>query len=331
MIIGAVAIGAATPAAPDPWRFVPPHPEVGLVMAAAATAYWYALTRLGPRMAPPGQRVATKRQVWCFAAGLLTVFVASSWPVHDWAEQYLYSMHMAEHMLITLIGPPLLLLGVPGWLTRWILRPRWAAGTVRVLARPLVAGFIFNAVIAIGHAPFYVNYTLYHHFWHFWAHLLLFTASMLMWFPVVNTLPEFPRMNRPIKMLYLFLQSVIPNVPVAFLAFASGVVYTYYSHVPRPFSIGVVSDQQLAGAVMKVGGTFLLWGVILVVFFRWSAEQERIDAMKRRASRLAAGSDLPTGPPATDRPFVPEPSADVLTWAEVEDELAHTRPAEPGN
>jgi putative membrane protein len=329
MMIGAVAIGAATPAAPDPWRFVA-HPEVWLTVAVAATAYWYALTRLGPRVVGPGQRVATRRNVWCFAAGLLTLYVASTWPIHAWAEEYLYSVHMVEHMLITLVAPPLLLLGVPGWLTRWILRPKWAAGTVRVLARPLVAGFIFNAVIAIGHAPFYVNFTLYHHFWHFWAHLLLFSVSMLMWFPVVNTLPEFPRMNRPIKMLYLFLQSVIPNVPVAFLAFASGVVYTYYSHVPRPFSISVVSDQQLAGAIMKVGGTFLLWGVILVVFFRWSAEQERIDAMKRRASRLAAGADLGTGAPVADRRLLSEPSADVLTWAEVEDELAHTRPAQPG-
>jgi HAMP domain-containing protein len=139
-------------------------------------------------------------------------------------------------------------------------------------------------------------------------------------------------------MLYLFLQSVIPNVPVAFLAFATGVVYTYYSHVPRPFSVGVISDQQVAGAIMKVGGTFLIWGIIVVIFFRWAAEQERLDAMKRRASRLAAGSaiadpraDERTSLPSVPQPSTPEPSADVLTWAEVEDELTRTRPAQPGS
>jgi putative membrane protein len=344
MILGVAAAGAATsPAANvavDPWRFVP-HPEVWFTIGVAAAAYWYVLTRIGPRLVGPGQRVASKRQVWCFATGLLTLYVASSWPIHDWAEQYLYSVHMVEHMLISLVAPPLLLLGLPAWLVRWILRPRWASGSVRVLARPLVAGVIFNSVIAIGHAPFYVNYTLYHHFWHFWAHLLLFGVSMLMWFPVVNTLPEYPRMNRPVKMLYLFLQSVIPNVPVAFLAFATGVVYTYYASVPRPFSMGVISDQQFASAIMKVGGTFLLWGIILVVFFRWSAEQERIDAMRRRASRLAAGAaaglasperselELLVPEPPVPESTVPEPSADVLTWAQVEDELARTRPAQP--
>ena len=100
---------------------------------------------------------------------------------------------MVEHLLISLVAPPMLLLGIPGWLTRWLLRPRWLSGTVRVLTRPLVAGVLFNAVVAVSHAPFYVNFTLYHHFWHFWAHLLLFVVSMLMWFPVVNQLPEYPR------------------------------------------------------------------------------------------------------------------------------------------
>jgi putative membrane protein len=336
MILG-VAAGVAATTPVDPWRFVP-HPEVWFTVALAATAYWYALTRIGPRVVAAGERVASKRQVLCFAAGLLTLYLASSWPIHDWAESYLYSVHMVEHLLISLVAPPLLLLGVPRWLTRWILRPTWASGAVRVLARPMIAGVLFNAVIAIGHAPFYVNYTLYHHFWHFWAHLLLFSVSMLMWFPVVNTIPEYPRMNRPLKMLYLFLQSVIPNVPVAFLAFATGVVYTYYSHVPRPFSVGVISDQQVAGAIMKVGGTFLIWGIIVVIFFRWAAEQERLDAMKRRASRLAAGSaitdpraDERTSLPSVPQPSTPEPSADVLTWAEVEDELTRTRPAQPGS
>ena len=189
-MIAAATSGAGTiPGIPtDPWRYVP-HPEVWFIVAVSATAYWYALTRIGPRVVAKGEKIATKRQVWCFIGGLFTLYVASSWPIHDWAEDYLFSVHMVEHLLISLVAPPLLLLGVPGWLTRWILRPKWAAGTVRVLARPLVAAVIFNVVVAVTHAPFWVNGTLYHHFWHFWSHLLLFTAAMFMWFPVVNAAP----------------------------------------------------------------------------------------------------------------------------------------------
>jgi putative membrane protein len=345
--VTAVVVSAAgiIPSIPtDPWRFTT-HPEAWLIVTVAATAYWYALTRIGPRVVPRGGTIATRRQIACFGAGLAVLFVASSWPIHDWAEDYLFSVHMVEHLLISLVAPPLLLLGVPGWLTRWILRPRWAAGSVRVLARPLVAAVLYNTVIAASHAPFWVNATLYHHFLHFWAHLLLFVVSMLMWFPVVNTLPEFPRLSRPLKMLYLFLQSIIPNVPVAFLTLSTGVVYSYYAHVPRPFGISIIEDQQLAGAVMKVGGTFLLWGVIVAVFYRWYLEHEHHDAELRRAARQAAGGAGPASSPSPvavgDRSAEPtepaEPAAvggpvmpDVLTWEQVADELARTPPAQPG-
>jgi putative membrane protein len=328
VIVAAAPAAGINPAIPtNPWHYNL-HPEAWLIVVAAATAYWYALTRIGPRVVRRGEKVATGRQVFCFGAGLFVLFVASSWPIHDWAEDYLYSVHMVEHLLISLVAPPLLLLGVPGWLTRWLLRPRWAGGSVRVLARPLVATVLFNGVIAISHAPFYVDGTLEHHFLHFWAHLLLFIVSMLMWFPVVNTLPEFPRLSRPLKMMYLFVQSIIPNIPVAFLTLSTGVVYTYYAHVPRPFGWTAIGDQQAAGAVMKVGGTFLLWGIIVVVFFRWYGEQERADAMQRKATRLAAGPVGTTpGPPASSGGEMAIPP--VLTWRDVADELAKTRPASP--
>ncbi len=350
MIAAASAAGPISGIPTDPWRYNP-HPEAWLIVVAAATAYWYALTRIGPRVVRRGQPVVTRRQVVCFGAGLAVLFVASSWPIHDWAEDYLYSVHMIEHLLISLVAPPLLLLGIPGWLTRWLLRPRWAAGTVRVLAAPLVAAILYNTVIGISHAPFWVDGTLEHHYLHFWAHLLLFIVSMLMWFPVVNTLPEFPRLTRPLKMLYLFLQSVIPNVPVAFLTLSTGVVYTYYNRVPRPFGWTALGDQQAAGAVMKVGGTMLLWGIIVVVFFRWYAEQANADAAERMAARLAAGPlgpvpPAPAGAGPGSRPVAQVPGSGgsgveaaedgaedampaVLTWQHVADELAKTRPAPP--
>jgi putative membrane protein len=317
-------------AAVSPWRYNA-HPEVWLIVVGAAACYWYAVTRIGPLVVPRGAAVVTRRQVVWFASGLLVMWVASDWPIHDYAENYLYSVHMVEHLLISLVAPPMLLLGIPGWLTRWVLRPRALSGSVRVLCRPLVAGVVFNAVIALSHAPFYVDFTLSYHFWHFWAHLLLFVVSMLMWFPVVNQLPEYPTMGPPMKMAYLFLQSMIPNVPVAFLTLSTGVVYSFYAHVPRPFGISVLTDQQTAGAIMKLGGTMLLWSIILTVFFQWygveaKADKAERDAMTARARAEAYGTRAAAGRNDADV-SMPE----VLTWDDVAQELAKSRPAQPGS
>ena len=343
-----MAMAVAAPGV-NPWAYHT-HPDTWLVIVVAAFAYWYAIRRVGPRVLDGRATIVTRRQVLCFAAGLLALEVASDWPIHDLAENYLFSAHMVQHMLISLIAPPLLLLGIPAWLVRRILRTRWAAGTVRVMCRPLVAGLLFNAVIAISHAPFWVNGTLDHHFLHFWAHLLLFIVAMFMWFPVVNRLEEFPSLTGPSRMVYLFLQSVIPNVPAAFLAMSTGVVYHFYATVPHPFAgLDALNDQQLAGAIMKVGGTFYLWGIITVLFFRWVAAQGRASsavqdraasaaaaqaalARRRDAARLGNATSLPPAVLAAHAARTPrsEPGMPrVLTWDHVAEELAKTPPANP--
>jgi len=318
------------------------HPDTWFVIVFSGYLYWYAIRRLGPRVLGAGVRVATRRQILYFCAGLFTLEVAGDWPLHDLAENYLYSAHMVQHLLISFVAPPLLLLGVPAWLTRWILRPLWAQGTVRVMARPVVAAVFFNAVIAISHAPFWVNGTLEHHSLHFWAHLLLFIASMFMWFPVINRLEEFPSLDGFPRMIYLFIQSILPNVPAAFLLLATGVVYKYYATVPHPY-MSAIQDQQLAGAIMKVGGTTYLWGIITIMFFRWvrlqyrsgdAAEDRKASAaeaertLMRQAHPEAAPAPVLAGAGARPRSIDTMPK--ILTWDDVAEELARTPPAEQG-
>src|SRR6266478_4872002 len=91
------------------------HWDVWLLIGVLATGYWWAT-----RVARP-----TPRQRGAFVAGLLTIWVASDWPVHDLAENYLYSVHMVQHMLLTLVAPPLLLIGTPAPLARRLLQPVW--------------------------------------------------------------------------------------------------------------------------------------------------------------------------------------------------------------
>ena len=74
------------------------------------------------------------------------------------------------------------------------------------------------------------------------------------------------------QMVYLFLMSVIPTIPAAFLTFADSPLYESYDHGVRLWGISVTGDQQAAGFIMKLVGGFYLWGWIIVRFHQWNAE-----------------------------------------------------------
>jgi len=261
-----------------------PHPEVWLLVATFAVGYALAINRLGPRLAPTGTPVVTRFQVASFSAGILALWVASDWPIHDIAERYLFSVHMVQHVTYSIIAAPLLLIGTPAWLARWLLSPRWLLATVRYLSRLVPATIVFNLVVIVTHTPVVVNAALEHALLHFAVHTVIFVSSLIVWMPLLSPLPEVPRLPPLGRMLFLFLQSVVPTVPASFLTFGAHPLYSFYDHVPRLWSVSALSDMQVAGVVMKIGVGLTLWIVIAIVFFRWY-NAEAAPGPSRRVSR----------------------------------------------
>ena len=129
------------------------HPDVILVVGLIVIGYVTALARLGPRLAAAGAPVATTFQKTCFGLGVFAIYLASAWPIHDLAEGYQYSIHMVQHLTYTMLAAPLLLLGTPAWLARWVLSPRWLFRAVRSMSRFVPAIVTFNLVIVVTHWP----------------------------------------------------------------------------------------------------------------------------------------------------------------------------------
>jgi putative membrane protein len=256
-----------------------PHPDVWLIVGLIAAGYAIAMVRLGPRIAPGGQ-VVTRFQVACFSLGLLAMWIASDWPIHDIAERYNYSVHMVQHLMFTMIATPLILLGTPAWLMRYVL-PGRLLDIVRTCARFIPALLIFNVVLVLAHWPAMVNASLESGWVHFSMHVVLFTSSLVVWLPIVSPLPEVPRLQPVMRMLYLFTWSIVPTVPASFLTFGSTPLYKFYEHVPHLFGLSTLDDQQLAGLIMKLGAGLLLWSIIAVVFFRWAADEDRSNLPRR--------------------------------------------------
>jgi putative membrane protein len=270
-----------------------PHPDVWLLVGLFAAGYAIAIVRLGPRWAIPGLPVVTRFQVTCWSLGVVALWAASDYPIHDVAERYNYSVHMVQHLTYTMVVAPLLLLGMPAWLLRRALGPRWLFATVRTLARFIPALVIFNVVLVFAHWPIVVDASLHSGLTHFLLHSLLFVSSLIIWLPIVSPLPEIPRLAPVMQMVYLFLWSVVPTVPASFLTFGASPLYKFYEHVPHLFGLSTLQDQQAAGLIMKIGAGLLLWMIIAVVFFRWASEEERantprhgLDEMDRELTEM---------------------------------------------
>lgn len=257
-----------------PWVWAP-HIEVWLVMGSVLAIYAMAVRYWGPQHVSPGDPAVTRSQVRYFALGVGVLWIGSDWPIHEISEQYLFSVHMTQHMLFSMVAPPLILMGTPDWLARRILGHRWILRSMRRLTRPLPALLLFNGFLVFSHWPGFVNSTATSEPLHFSAHFVLVVISLIMWWPVLSPMPELPRLTPPGQMLYLFGQTIVPTVPASFLTFGSVPLYSVYADAPRLISgFSAVSDQAVAGLIMKVGGGLLLWTIIAIVFFKWAAQQE---------------------------------------------------------
>jgi len=252
------------------------HWDVWLVIGGAYVAYLLAWRPRGRRV-PAGQDPHRRRKIVLFSVGVGLLLFGADWPVHDLSEDYLFSVHMFQHLLFSLVGPAFILAGVPDWMARALLRPAWLRHGWRFVTRPFIAFVIFNGFLLASHWPAFVNASVSSELFHLGAHAALFGASIVMWWPVLSPLPEMPPISRPTQMVYLFLMSLAPTVPASFLTFGESPMYKAYEAFPRIWGISAIDDQRMAGLLMKLAGGFILWGMITAIFFKWHAEEERSD------------------------------------------------------
>ncbi|MGH7469830.1 MAG: cytochrome c oxidase assembly protein [Longimicrobiales bacterium] len=267
------------------WTRFPVHVSTLIGCLALAGGYLYAVGPLRRR-----HQLAERTdslQTAFFLTGLAILFISLNGPIHELSDFYLFSAHMVQHLLLTLIMPPLLLIGLPAWLVQPLLRRPLLAATMRVLTSPLVAFGIYNVVFAGWHLPQFYNWALENHNVHIVQHLMFIGAALLVWWPVVDPVPELQRMTSPARMLYLFALGIPMSVVSALITLSADVLYAWYSEAPRVFRLSALDDQQMGGLIMWVPGMMVYWVAITILFFRWSNREER-DEWRERAM-LAAG------------------------------------------
>ena len=264
------------------WTHWHAHPDALIGLAMFQGAYLLGIGPLRERY-----RLAddvNPRQVATFTAGVMVIFFSLVSPLHELSDNYLFSAHMVQHVLLTLIAPPLLILGTPDWLIRPLLRPNWAFPLARLGTHPVIAFGFFNIVFSLWHIPALYNVSVTNHGVHIGEHLLFMAAAVLMWWPIAGMLPEIPRLSYPATMAYLFLLSIAQIIIFAPITFSREPLYEWYVNAPRLWDISPVLDQQLGAIFMKIGGGLLFLVLIITAFFRWyNREEERTKAEAPRS------------------------------------------------
>jgi putative membrane protein len=248
----------------DPWRYQQ-HLEIWVLIIGLIIAFVYAIRVLGPKVVPNGE-VISRKQIRIFSLMIVLLLISTDWPMHDIAEEYLYSMHMLQHTILTYIIPPLALLATPEWLFRLLVGQGRTYRVIRFLTRPVIAAVTYNAVLLITHIPALVNRSAAGGPLHYSLHVLLVFSALMLWTPVCGPAKEW-RMSYGAMMTYLFCTSLVPSIPAGWLTFAEGSVYNHYDTPIRVWGMSVLSDQQLAGGIMKLGGAVFLWALIITIFF----------------------------------------------------------------
>jgi putative membrane protein len=242
------------------------HPSVVIGVFALALAYVLAAVAAGRR---PGRRA-----VAAFGAALAVLLVALG-PVDGLADHRLFMAHMGQHMLLSMVMPPLLLLGIPDWLFRPLLQWPSLVRLARVLLHPLVAFVLYNGYVAVLHTPPVYEVMVRDEVSHITLHLGLMVTGTIMWWPLLSPVPELPRLPYAGQVLYLFLMLVPMAAVSAPITLASSVIYPWYLEGAHPFGIAPLTDQVWGGLLMWVGGGTYFMGVFSAIFFRWVRRESR--------------------------------------------------------
>jgi len=222
-----------------------------------------------------GSRPVSRAKQVMFTSGVALMFIALATPLDTLADEYLFTAHMIQHLVLTLGAAPLLLAGTPDWLFKEALAAAHLTGVARWARHPLVAFFGFNLIFSLAHIPAFYELTLAIVPLHALEHLVFVVTAMIMWLPILSPAPEIVAPYPPLgQVLYLFLQTVPASLVGALLSATSTPFYPTYVLAPRISGLSPIEDQQLGGLIMWVGSGVYFLIATGAVFFAWAAREE---------------------------------------------------------
>lgn len=238
-----------------------------------------------------------RRRIAFFFAGIGTLILALVSPPASYDTTF-FSLHMWQHLLLTMVAAPLLILGTPVTLAlraapprlrKEVLLPILHSRGLRVITFPVLSWVLFAAVMWGSHfSPIY-EASLENAWIHRLEHFFFITAALMFWWQAIGADPTPWRMNHPVRLLYVFLQMPQNSFLAVSIYSADYVLYSHYETLVRTWGPSPLTDQQIAGVSMWIGGDMMFLAACAYIIYGWVKHEDReADRQDRALAREKA-------------------------------------------
>ncbi|WP_226681095.1 cytochrome c oxidase assembly factor CtaG [Sutcliffiella horikoshii] len=268
------------------------------------TLYFY-ITGKGRHRFKDSEEISNKQRV-LFLISMILFYLVKGSPV-DLLSHLMLSAHMTQMAILYLVIPPILLMGMPAWVLRKIINLPVVKPVFRFFSKPLIALFVFNVLFSLYHIPVVFDTIKVDMVYHTTYTSVMFLGAFIMWWPLVNPLPEEQRLSGIKKIGYIMADGMLLTPACALIIFADQPLYTTYSELtawmaalalcvpagtlsgldlggPEMFNaLPLIEDQQLGGVIMKIIQEIMYGSILAYVFFGWAKrerEKDEIDLNK---------------------------------------------------
>lgn len=248
---------------------------------------------------PNGEKVS-KKQIFYFTTGIILLYFVKGGPI-DLLGHIVFSAHMFEMAIMYIAVPPLLLLGLPVWLFQYITSFRFVRIILHIFAKPLIALFLFNGLFSLYHLPLVFDAVKQSQIWHPIVLISLFFTSIMLWWPMLNPLPQYQTLSDIKKIGYIFANGMLLTPACALIIFANEPLFMTYKdpsawmqamelcvstgtleglNITGPDFLHwmpLLHDQQTGGVIMKVIQEIVYGIIIGYVFFNWARKERKKD------------------------------------------------------
>lgn len=261
------------------------HPEVMLLVVILLVVYFQLLGPLKNRFGDNLPPVPTMKKVY-FLGALIVFYVAMGTPLKLVADEYLFSGHMVQYALLSMVMPPLLLAGIPQWMINSLWKTRFWYNVLRVATSPPFAIITFNVIFSVIEWPPFLDASLHDDWLYLLESYVMLIAAIFLWWPVMHPvlkrgdnklkvvprpgfLPELTMISRGYQLVYVFFNFDLMMPALVYIIDTAKPFYLFYVHAPRIFGISALADQQLGVLIMGASMTVAYVSAFLAIYTKY--------------------------------------------------------------